>query len=186
RLSGHRRPGLAEVLDATAGAGAARAVGGFLGSFALAMAVPVAAYLGLVAVTAVEFRSVATLGAGVVAVLTVLLPGGLALGAFSVLLGVVAPAALARVVTAAGWVWATVSTPWLAPYPTVTGTVLSPLGRYPAAEWLHGSPWLATYGLDGPLRPEVDTWSALLAVLAPVVAAACFLALTWIRLARST
>ncbi|HEY2765375.1 MAG TPA: hypothetical protein VGJ13_15400 [Pseudonocardiaceae bacterium] len=183
RFVGHRRSGLTDLLDATAAGGTVRLVGALLGALAVAMAVPVGAFLVLVVITALSAGSGAVLGAGVVAVVTILLPAGLVLSTFTALLGVLVPPAVARVLTVLAWMWATVLSPALVPIPTITGTVLSPLGHYPAAAWLHESQAAATYGLDGALRPAVTTGSALLALLVALAASAVFLALTRIRLA---
>lgn len=183
RFAGHGRSGLTDLLDATAAGAAVRLVGALLGSLAVAMAVPVGAFLVLAVITAIMFGSGAALGAGVLAVGTILLPAALVLTTFAALLGVLVPAAAARVLTVLVWFWATVLNPGLVPVPTITGTVLSPLGHYPAAAWLGESHSAATYGLGGVLRPEVTTASAVLAVLVALVASAVFLALTRARLA---
>lgn len=183
RFVGHRRGGLTDLLDATAGGGAVRLVGALLGSLAVAVTVPVAAFLALVLVTAISFGSTTALGAGVLAVVAILLPAALVASTFAALLGVLVPPAAARVITVVAWFWATVLSPTLVPIPTITGTVLSPLGHYPAAAWLREPRSAATYGLDGLLRPEIGTPSALFAVLVALAASAVFLALTRIRLA---
>ncbi len=81
------------------------------------------------------------------------------------------------------WIWATVFNPTLLPVPTLTGTMFSPLGRYPAAAWLHTSPTGATYGADGVLRPAVHGGTAALSLLVLLAVTLALLALARIRLA---
>lgn len=184
RFAAHRRSGLTEVLDATAAGGVVRVIGALFGSLAVALAVPVGAFAVLTVVTAITTGTTTALAAGMLAVVTILLPASLVSTTFAALLGNLVPVAIARVITVFVWLWATVLNPALLPVPTITGTVLSPLGRYPAAAWLHSTGSSATYGLDGALRPTPTSATALLAVLIPLVASAVFLGLTTAVLAR--
>ncbi|GAA1231629.1 hypothetical protein GCM10009676_13310 [Prauserella halophila] len=183
RLRIHRRSGLTDLLDATAARGSVRLVGSFLGSLAVALAVPLIGFCTLVVTIAIETGSASALVAGLVAAAVIILPASVVLASFATLLGVLMPAAFARAITVVAWIWATVLNPTILPVPTVTGTVLSPLGRYPAAAWLHAPQTGATYGLDGVLRPVVSGGTATLQVLVVLAVAALLLSITNIRLA---
>lgn len=183
RLTVHRRSGLSDLLDATAAHGSVRLVGSFLGSVGVALTVPLIGFGALTVTIAVDTGSVSALLAGLVAAVVIILPASVVLTSFATLLGVLLPAAFARVITVVVWVWATVVNPTILSVPTVTGTVLSPLGRYPAAAWLHASPTGATYGVDGLLRPVVTSGTATLQIGAMFVLAAVLLTLTHLRLA---
>lgn len=186
RLAGHRRSGLTDLLDATAAGIPARVAGSLLGSLLVALVPPVCGFLLLVVVTSISTGTPAAVGAGLLAIVVVLLPASLMLSSFAAMLGVLLPVAAARVLTAVFWLWATVLNPMLLPVPTATGTVLSPLARYPAAAWLHASPASATYGLSGALRPEVHSATATAQVLCTLAASAVFLAVAAIRLNART
>lgn len=186
RLVGRHRPGLTDLLDATAAGIPARVLGSLLGTLLVASAVPVIGFLLLVVVTAISMRAPEALGAGLVAVVLVLLPAVLVLSSFAAMLSAFVPVPAARVVTVVVWLWATMLNPALVPVPTITGTVLSPLARYPAAAWLHASPESATYGLGGALRPEVGAGTAAAQLLAVIGTAAVLLAVTGFRLTART
>lgn len=182
RFINHHRSGIADLLDATAAGLPARIVGSLLGALLVALTVPISGFFLLVTVTSFNMAAPEAFGAGLLAVAVVLLPASLALSSFAAMLGVLIPVQPARVVTVVVWLWSTMLSPALLPIPTITGTVFSPLGRYPAAAWLHSSPETATHGIDGLLRPEVHSGTAVLHLLAMLTAAALFLAVAVIRL----
>lgn len=182
RLVSHHRPGLADLLDATAAGLPARMFGSLLGSLLVALAAPVSGYVLLVIVVSISTGAPEAVGAGALAIGVVLVPASLASSSFAAMLGVLVPVQAARVLAVVVWLWSTMLSPALLPVPTITGTVLSPLGRYPAAAWLHASPETATHGLDGLLRPEVHSGTALLQLLAMFTAALVFLTVASFRL----
>lgn len=170
RIAVQRMVGLAEVIAVTPAGRAGRAVGVVLGPWLVAM-VPVVAVLAVIGVRqAVGAGSAAPLLAVAVAVPTVVAPGALLLTMVANLLGVLLPAPAARALVLPLWYWATAYSPLL-PGPTITGTVLSPIGAYPAAAWLSG----ADPGQGGDwLHPPAGTVPALASIgftlLAAVVA----------------
>jgi ABC-2 type transport system permease protein len=174
RLSQHSRPGLTEILDTTPGGGTTRLAGVLAGALAVAL-VPVSAVVVLIgAVVSVQAGAGAPLAHAVLGVLTVLVPAALAMTTFAGLLGLLMPVVLARVVVVALWFWATQLSPSFVPVPTPTGTVLSPLGGYPAVVWLGARRIWANRQRDGLLSPPPDSGSAVLNVLLVLAFAAAF------------
>ena len=166
-LALQQRVGMAEVIAVTPAGRAARAVGVVLGPWLVAM-VPVAAVLGaLGARTAIGAGSVTPLIAVAIAVPAVVAPGTLALTAVTNLLGVLLPAPAVRVLVVPLWYWATAYSSLL-PGPSITGTVLSPLGAYPAAAWLSATNPIRTGGW---LHPPVSTLSALASIASALIVA---------------
>ncbi|MFD7313760.1 MULTISPECIES: hypothetical protein [unclassified Streptomyces] len=154
--------GMAELLTATPAAAAARTAGTLAGPLLTALA-PVAAlfllYAGAVAATE---GSPAPLGSAVLALLTAILPAAALATALGGLLGLLMPVAVARAVLVMVWLWACHFPPSFSPVPTVTGTVLSPLGGYPLVAWVHAPTVWATREGTGALRPAVSDTTALL------------------------
>ncbi|MGC4804958.1 hypothetical protein [Micromonospora sp. DT233] len=137
RFAGTTRRGLHELLLATPSSLAARMLGSLAGSLAAALA-PVAVTMVVVGVV-LTFTSgdVTTLGWAVIAFCTVTVPSALLLTTFAATLGLVLPMAVVRVIAVGTWFWATLFSTSIVPIPTVTGTLLSPLGDYVAGGWLH-------------------------------------------------
>ncbi|BCJ44151.1 hypothetical protein GCM10010168_09640 [Actinoplanes ianthinogenes] len=168
RFAVMRRQGIADLLDATPAGSGTRMLGTLAGPLAVVLA-PAALMLILLGVWwSITAATPAPLLAAAAAVLTVILPGALALTSLAALLGLLLPAVVARVIVVVTWFWATVLTPSLVPVPTITGSLLSPAGGYPAAGWLHADPVWAHRFHDGPLSPAV-TGPAILANLALVL-----------------
>nr|ADK32547.1 putative ABC permease [Microbispora corallina] len=139
RFRWHRRTGLADLLAATPGSASARMAGTLTGSVAVALAPPAAALLVYAVVTAVREGSLSPVGASLASVVVILLPGGLLIAAFSALAGLVLPVTVARIGAAGVWGWATVLNSRVLPIPTVSYTMFSPAGGFPAVAWL-GAP----------------------------------------------
>ncbi|MGH3570178.1 MAG: hypothetical protein ACRDRH_30055, partial [Pseudonocardia sp.] len=141
RLQRSAQPGLAELLESTPGSRSVRMLGTLAGPVAVGLG-PVAVLLALVCVgTAVtEGNAGPVLFAGLVALITVVVPGALAATALAALLALLVPVAVARVAVVAVWFWSTHLNSELLPVPTLARTVFSPLGGYPAAAWLHAAP----------------------------------------------
>jgi len=72
------------------------------------------------------------------------------------------------VVVVLTWVWATIGNRQILPIPTISGTLLSPLGDYPAAGWLH-APAFAANRPDSWISPPLSAPNAALSVLALLV-----------------
>ncbi|MET8999278.1 hypothetical protein [Amycolatopsis sp. NPDC004169] len=174
RLNQHSAPGLAEVLDTTPGGGTTRLAGVLAGALAVAL-VPVSAVVVVIG-AAVSIRSgtAAPLAYAVLGVLTVLVPAAVAMTTFAGLLGLLMPVIVARVLVVALWFWATQLSPSFVPVPSPTGTVLSPLGGYPAVAWLGARRIWAGRGLDGVLSPAPGSGAAVLNVVLVLVSAAVF------------
>lgn len=160
RMAAQRLPGLPELIGATSAGPLGRAAGVVLGPWLVAMA-PVFAVLMIVGGwLSVGAGSARPLIAGLVGFVAIVLPGALLLTMFANLLALIFPAAVSRVLVVPLWYWATALSP-LIPLPTVTGTILSPLGSYQAAAWLGTRPPPA--GADWP-HPQASTTTALLAI----------------------
>lgn len=172
------QPGVAELLDATPAPSLLRVSSSVVATVLVASVPPAVVILGSAVVVAVRGGSVSALGAGVVAATVVLLPATLLAGCLSATLGLVLPLAAARVVGVGVWAWATIATPRLLPFPTVTGTVLSPSGSYPSVAWLGGTPGEATRGATGWLSPAPTTATAVLNVALVLLASVLLLGLS--------
>ena len=174
RLSQHTRPGLTEVLDTTPGGGTTRLAGVLAGALAVAL-VPVSAVVVLIgAVVSVQAGAVTPVAHALLGVVTVLVPAAVAMTTFAGLLGLLMPVVLARVLVVVFWFWATQLSPSFVPVPSPTGTVLSPLGGYPAVVWLGARRIWANRQLDGVLSPAPDGGSAVLNVALVLAAAVVF------------
>ncbi|SDC53951.1 hypothetical protein [Actinokineospora iranica] len=180
RLSRHTRPGLVDLLDTTPTSRTVRMAGTLLGSVAVGIA-PLAAVvlLGGGTVAVLEGDPLA-LGAAVLAVLVVLVPASLAVAACASLLGLLLPAVAARVLVVVMWFWATQLSPNLVPVPSPTGTLLSPLGGYPAVAWLGVPDIWAARGRDGLLSPAATGGSAAANAVLVVLTGMVFFLLSWL------
>jgi ABC-2 type transport system permease protein len=154
--------GMPDIMAATAAGRLSRSTGVLLGPLLIVL-VPVSALMLIYGVclslTAGSTRPLAAAGA---ALLVAVLPASLLATAFAGLLGLLLPLAMARSLVVVLWLWATQFPPRYFPFPTPTGTVLSPLGGYPLVAWA-GAPaiWAARDG-TGLLRPGVSAQSAAL------------------------
>ncbi|MFT7835908.1 hypothetical protein Q5530_07135 [Saccharothrix sp. BKS2] len=177
RLAQHHHPALAELLNTTPSGVTTRMTGVLTGALAVAV-LPLACVLALVGVfEGLRAGSPVPVAAGLLGVLVVILPAAVVITTFATLLGLLLPVALARVLVVAAWFWATHLDPGLVPLPGPTGTVLSPLGGYPAAVWLDGDGVFADRGSTGVLSPLPDSGSAVLNVVLVLVLAALFFVL---------
>lgn len=139
RLRWHRRTGLGDLLAATPGSASARMAGTLIGAATVALAPTTAALLAYGAGTAVAAGSPGSFGTALAAVVVILIPSGLLVTTFTAVAGLVLPVTIARIGAAGVWAWATVLNPRVLPIPTVSYTILSPGGGYPAVAWL-GAP----------------------------------------------
>lgn len=139
RFRWHRRAGLADLLTTTPGSSTARLTGMLAGSVAVALAPLAGVVLVYGIATGVSERSPAAVGSAFASVVLILVPGALLVSALAGLAGVVMPVTAARIGVAGLWGWATIFNNRVVPIPTVSYTVLSPAGGYPAVAWL-GAP----------------------------------------------
>jgi len=182
-LARHRAGG--DLLEATPTAPTVRLLGAVGGPLAVAL-VPAGAVLLLVGtIRALVDASPDPIGAAAVALLTIVAPGALALTALAVVLGLWLPVVFARIAVVLTWGWATLLTPGLLPVPTVTGTILSPLGGYPAVTWLGAPSTWADRGETGPLRLAADDGAALLNLGATLLIGLALLALARLLLSEA-
>lgn len=158
------RRGLTEVLDTTTAGPTLRMVGTLLGSLAAALTPVAIGMLAVGAYLAVERSHAAALSWVVVAFAVIIVPAALLLATFAATLALVVPVPLARVLALLTWGWATVWNTRFIPIPTITGTILSPLGDYGAAGWLH-APALHT-DVDSLLSPAHSPTTAAISVAA--------------------
>jgi ABC-2 type transport system permease protein len=178
RLLHSRRPGLAELLDSTPGSRTLRMIGTLAGPLAAGLA-PVAVVLAAVCAATAVIRGEAgpVLGAGLVALGTIVVPGAVFATALAALLALLVPVAAARVAVVALWFWSTHLNSELLAVPTLARTLFSPLGGYPAAAWLHASPAWASGSTPGVLSPPPMSPAALLSVALVLSSAAVFVAI---------
>ncbi|PSL00223.1 ABC-2 type transport system permease protein [Murinocardiopsis flavida] len=177
-------PGMGDLIAAAPCPAWTRLPAVLAASLGVALAVPLLVVLVCAVPAAVADGGARPLAAAAAAFATVLVPGAAALAALACLLGLVLPMALARIATAGIWLWSTIASPQLLPMPTPTGTLLSPVGGYPAAAWFGERSVWADRGLPGLLSPAPGTGTALanLAVLAAFTA--LFLTLAGLIAAR--
>ncbi|MEU8887197.1 hypothetical protein [Streptomyces sp. NPDC048442] len=173
--------GLTELLLSTPASVSWRMVGTLFGALTAALAPVAALFLVLGVVTAVTDGAPASPLWAVLALLAIVVPGALVLATFAATLALFLPLPLARVIAVLGWFWTTVFSTNLVPLPTPTGTLLSPLGDYAGAGWLHADVLWAGRGSPGVLSPDPSATTALWSVLA-LLAVSCVLFL----IARST
>lgn len=174
RVSRVQRLGLADLLAAMPVTGSQRLAGTIAGALAAALA-PAAAVMLTVGIVlgAVEGAPGAPLWA-LLAFVTIILPGAAVLSTFATALGTVVPLATARVVVVLVWLWMTLFSTRVVPLPTVTGTVLSPLGDYVAVGWLHAEKIWAGMGSPALLSPRATGATAAVS-LTVLVAMTCLL-----------
>lgn len=154
RFIQQHRAGLADLLNATPSGHTACMVGAVLGPLGVALVPAAVLLVTLGVVLGIGNGSLVPVGAAVIGLGAVLVPAALAITAVATLLGLILPQALARVVVVMLWFWSTAFSPSLFPgVPTLTGTVLSPLGGYLAVATLHVDPVWANGEASSVLRP---------------------------------
>ncbi|MDA2814521.1 hypothetical protein O4J56_28005 [Nocardiopsis sp. RSe5-2] len=183
RLARGRRPGMDDLVAAAPCGAAVRVPAVVAAPLAVALLPPFLVVLVCAVPAAVADGGPRPLAVAPAAFAAVAVPGAAVLTALACLLGLVLPLSLARVCAAGAWMWSTIASPDLSPLPTPTGTLLSPVGGYPAAAWFGERAVWADRGLAGPLSPAPGTGSALLNLA--VVAALTALLLTLAGLAAT-
>lgn len=173
--AGTHGTGVEELLAATPSSPLARRIGGLLGPWQIALLPCVLTLVLFGARQSIAGASALPFLAALLGVVTVVVPGALALTSLAQLLAALVPVTVARVAVVPVWYWATLLNPVLLPVPTLARTVLSPLGAYPAVVWLRGPrTWTPHQGRSW-LTPPADDLSALASVLVTVAAAAVML-----------
>jgi hypothetical protein len=182
RLVRDDRLRVAPILDATPARPGARLLGKYLGAGA-ATAVPiVVVYFGLATAYALDTGAPQALGWALATCAVVIVPGLLFVAAFALAAPLVMPAPLFRVLFVAYWLWGNVVPPDV--MPTLTRTLVHPLGGYPL------DALLGFHGIDdndalaGPvpgatlnvLRPDPTPAMAWLSIAVLLVLAAAALA----------
>lgn len=170
RLVRDRNLHTAELLNATPVRPGVRLWGKYLGAVA-ATGTPV--FCALLAVTlyeAVRRGSLAAVPLGLAAFAAVVLPGLALVGAAALALPPLISPALFRVLFTLYWFWGNLLSPRI--LPSLTGTLLTPVGDYAAKGLFHTDPlWAGHTGILAFLRPDPTTAAALVSI-------ACLLALT--------
>lgn len=185
RFTRLRTLGLGELL-ATSPASTTARMAAALGASLAAALIPAASLLLVVGVgVAVSHRDIGALGWALTAIVAVVVPAALALVTFAVAAASILPVIFVRVAVVMMWVWATIFNTALMPIPTVTGTLLSPLGDYVTTAWMHGTRLWAGRGWT-PLAPEPSVATAWLNLAAIATLSAVFftvarLATAWRR-----
>lgn len=160
-----------EVLLATPTGLPRRMLGSLIGSLAAALAPVAVVLLAVGIVLTVTTGELASAPWAVVAFVTVTLPAAVALTTAAATLGLVLPVAVARVLVVVGWFWATLFNSSIVPVPTITGTLLSPLGDYAAAGLLDTPTLWAGEGSFAAPAPSAVTAVVNLAVVVAMSAA---------------
>lgn len=161
-------PGMGDLIAATPCTVWTRLPAMLVASLGVALLPPFLVVMACAVPAAVADGGVRPLAVALAAFATMLVPGATVLTALAYLLGLVLPMSLARIATAGIWLWSTITSPQLLPLATPTGTLLSPVGGYPAAAWFGERTVWANRELTGLLSPAAGTGTALanLAVLA--------------------
>ncbi len=183
RFARTQRLGLGELLSATPASVTGRMVGALFGSLAAGLA-PVAVAPVAVATLAVvplmllndPGGILASPGWAAMALVTVILPASLLVTVAAATAALVLPLPLARVLTVLVWFWATVFNAAIVPLPTPTGTLISPLGDYVAAGWMHGDELWAGRGAPALLSPAVSAATAALNLAVIALLTVCLFA----------
>jgi ABC-2 type transport system permease protein len=167
------------VLDATPAGHGSRLAGKYLGT-AAATAIPnVLLYLALTVAWTVYWGQPSALGWALLTFALVMLPGLLFVAAFALTLPLVMPAPLFRVLFVGYWLWGNILPADL--MPTLAGTVVQPVGGYPANTILDHHGGEGDLDRSGPvagaafnfLRPEATAaagWLSIAVLLALAVA----------------
>lgn len=160
------RFGLAEVLAATPTTLAGRMLGVLVGSLGAGL-LPAAVLVVVLMPLALLRRPgdlLAGAGWGLLAFLIAVVPAAILMTVFAATAGLVLPVPVARILAVLVWFWSTLFSTRLIPLPSPTGTLLSPLGDYAIAGWLHGPVLWAGRGSPGALSPPVSAGAAVLNV----------------------
>jgi hypothetical protein len=153
RLVRDRRLGVGRILDSLPAGPQAMVLGKYVGSVGATATAGLAAMLAAAGAEFVTRRDVALFGWALVAFALVMLPGLLFVGAFAVVTPLLITAPLFRILFVGYWFWGNMLNPIY--LPSLTGTLLTPIGDY-AASWLLGETALYA-GADGFLpwlRPD--------------------------------
>lgn len=175
RFSSQRRRSQTELLDATPASLTTRMAASLFAAIGVAL-VPALA-VTLVVGVAYTAQYALALPVALAAFVSILVPGALLLTTLAVALGTVLPAPLARAGAVIVWGWATLLSTTLIPIPTITGSVLSPLGDYASCAWFNGPTLWAGRLHGGVLHPGVTTGSALVNVVFAIAASVVLFAL---------
>lgn len=177
RVPWGQSPGMGDLVATTPGGVGTRIFAMSTASLGVALVPPFLVVMVCAVPAAVADGGVRPLLAAPAALATVLVPGAAVLTALACLLGLVLPVAVARVATAGTWLWSTIASPQILPFFTPTGTLLSPVGGYPAAAWFGERTVWANRDLTGILSPDVGTGTALTNLMILAVFTALFLTL---------
>lgn len=167
------RLGLGELLATSPVNMTARMAAALCASLTAALAPASLVLLGVGIVVAISRRDIGALGWALTAIVLVVVPAALVLVSFAVAAASLVPVIFARIGVVIVWLWATIWNTALIPIPTVTGTLLSPLGDYVTTAWMNGPRLWAGQGW-APLAPEPTTPAAWINVAALVALSAVF------------
>ena len=183
RLVRDRRLGVEDLLAGLPVGSGTRLWGKYLGTLAASMLPIALAMLAAAGYEAAQRGSVATFGWAVLAFAGVNVPGLAFVAAFALLVPAVISAPLFRVLFVGYWFWGNLVNPDL--LPTLTGSLLTPLGDYPAAG-LFGADrlWASWPGLAPLLRPHISAGSGAASIGLLLAIAALVLLTGQVLLAR--
>jgi hypothetical protein len=182
RLVRDLRLGVRPLLDATPAGGGARLVGKYVGSCAAAATPGAGCLFGFAVVYGAVRADVGALGWAVLGFAAVTVPAVLFVGAFALLCPLVMPPPMFRVLFVGYWFWGNALSPEAMPTPN--GTLLSPLGGYPARALLrypgHGITSVVRAGpvphaMLNSLRPPPTPLTATLSIAVLIATAAAAL-----------
>lgn len=183
RLIRDRRLQVEDLLTSLPVTGGTRLWGKYCGTL-IASLIPVTlVLLGAAGYEARTRGSITFLGWALVALVAVIVPGVAFVGAFALIVPAVISAPLFRVLFVGYWFWGNLVNPDL--LPTLTGTVLTPIGDYAAAGLFGTEPlWAAVPGLGQGLRPHLSASAGLISIAALLGVAALVLLTAQALLAR--
>ena len=176
RFARLRTLGLGELLATSPVSTSARMAAALGASLAAALAPATLVLLAVGAALTITRGDPAALGWALIALVAVVVPAALALVTFAVAAASVIPVVFVRVGVVALWLWATVLNTALVALPTPTGTLLSPLGDYVTAAWMHGDRLWAGAGW-APLSPQPGIAAAWLNLAAIAAVSVLFFAI---------
>ncbi|MGH9129454.1 MAG: hypothetical protein ACRDY2_10960 [Acidimicrobiales bacterium] len=186
RFARTRRRGLVDLLDATPAGPRLRMVGTLVGGLTAALGPVAVGALCVGGYVALQHRDPFALAWAAGGFLVVVLPAALLMATLAATLGLLVPVPVVRVLLLVGWFWATLFDSRILPLPSITGTVLSPLGDYAAHGWLHAPALWAGHGGIGALSPAASASTAALNVgLLLVATVLIFLVASAVGAARS-
>lgn len=174
RLVRDRNLHTAELLNSTPARPSVRLWGKFLGAVAATGTPVLCTLIGVSLYEAVHHGSPAAIPLGLAAFAAVVLPGLALVGAAALAFPPLISPALFRVLFTLYWFWGNLLAPRT--LPSLTGTLLTPVGDYAAAGLFHADPlWAGQRGILAFLRPHPTTTAALASI-------ACLLVLTIVLL----